>query len=375
MSMNVIAVGYDKKMFDRGSVEFARMQQCAAAVDALDIIIFTRSSEPYVTMPVTSTFTIHATASRFRVFSLLKAIRLGWRIAKSRQKIAVVTAQDPFETALVSWCIARPLQAVFNVQIHSDVFASPAWLRETPLNYLRAMFGKFFIHRADVIRVVSNRSKKTIETTVGVGKKDIRLLPVSVSLPTNLPLVDRLRDSSTFTLVTAGRLSVEKNLQLLLRAFARVHVNHPHLRLRIIGTGKEEVALKALALKLFGIIDAPVTFEGWTNNLYAELAKADAYVLTSNYEGWARVLIEALAVGLPIVTTDVGCVGEVVLPDVHGLVVPVGDEDALVTALTRLVNEKVLYEQFRATIAAIDTSTLVGARIDDYGERWRQSLL
>lgn len=373
--MNVIAIGYDKKMFDRTSAEFARMQACAAAVDSLDLIIFTRSSEPYVTMPVSSTFTVHATASRFRVLALLKAIRLGWRIAKSRGAISVVTAQDPFETALVSWCIARPLQAVFNVQVHSDVFGTTSWLRETPFNYFRAALGKFFIHRADVIRVVSLRSKKTIEAIVGVGKKDIRQLPVSVSLPTNLLSTKAPHDASIFTFVTAGRLSVEKNLPLLLRAFARVHVNYPHTRLRVIGTGKDEVPLKALTLKLFGIIDAPVSFEGWTNNLYIELAKADAYVLTSNYEGWARVLIEALAVGLPIVTTDVGCVGEVVLSDVHGLVIPVGDEDALVAALTRLVSDTALYEQFRTTIAAIDTTTLAGARIDEYGERWRQTLL
>ena len=69
--MKVIALSYDRKMFDRTSVEFDRMRRCADAVDTLDIIVFTRMSEPFVTMPVSSRFTVHATASRFRILALI----------------------------------------------------------------------------------------------------------------------------------------------------------------------------------------------------------------------------------------------------------------------------------------------------------------
>jgi len=372
--MKVIAIGYDKKMFDRSSAEFDRMRRCAEAVESLDLIIFTRSSEPYVTMPVTSTFTVHATASRFRISALFKAIRLGWRIAKDRKKIAVVSAQDPFETALVGWCIARPIKAHFNVQEHGDVFSVPYWRRESFLNQVRYVCGMWFLHRADTVRVVSKRSVETMRALLG-AKKDIRLLPVSIALPSRMKPRIISDTKQPFTFITAARFVPQKNLTLLLEAFAIVHKKYPYTRLHIFGTGPKELALKARAHQLFGTIASPVTFASWSKDLFSELISADAYVLSSNYEGWARVLIEALTAGLPIVTTDVGCVGEVVLHNQHALVVPVGDEAGFASAMERLITDTSLYNQLRATIAQINFSTLPGATIETYAVGWRESLM
>ncbi len=371
--MKVIALSYDRKMFDRTSAEFDRMQRCAEAVDSLDIIVFTRSTEPYVTMPVSSRFTVHATASRFKITALFKAIQLGWRIAKVRKNIDVVTAQDPFETALVSWCIARRINARFNVQEHGDVFSTHHWRRESLLNLIRYVVGAWFLHRADTVRVVSQRSVATMRKLLG-PHKDIRLLAVSVDVSQQRKQAVPRSLHDSFTFITAARFVPQKNLAMLLNAFATVHKKQPHTHLRIFGTGPEEIQLKTLAHQLFGTLDCPVTFTSWTDTVSAELARADVYVLSSNYEGWARVLIEALVAQLPIVTTDVGCVGEVVVNHEHALVVPVGDEAALAAALERIATDTELYARLKSTIAALDLTTIPGAQLEQYGRLWRATL-
>jgi glycosyltransferase involved in cell wall biosynthesis len=119
---------------------------------------------------------------------------------------------------------------------------------------------------------------------------------------------------------------------------------------------------------------APVTIEPWSNNVPGLLAQADAYVLSSDYEGWGRVLIEAMVVGLPIVTTNVGCAGEVVKHEQHGLVVPTRDEKALEKALLRMATDRALQTVVDRTLAALDKSSIPGTDLDSYGKHWVESL-
>ncbi len=127
------------------------------------------------------------------------------------------------------------------------------------------------------------------------------------------------------TFVTVGRISAEKNHARLLRAFAKVHAEDAQTRLTLIGAGPLEVDLRTLVEDL-GIVDA-VRFTGRVNNPYAIMAAADCFVLSSDYEGQPIVLLEALVLGLPIVTTDFDAVAGA-LPRGCGLVVH-RDVDAL----------------------------------------------
>jgi CDP-glycerol glycerophosphotransferase len=134
----------------------------------------------------------------------------------------------------------------------------------------------------------------------------------------------RLAESSsagghTTTFVTVGRLSPEKNHARLIRAFAKVHDNHPETRLLIIGGGKLEDELDALAVSLG--VDQFVTLAGQVDNPYILMAGADCFVLSSDYEGQPMVILEARTLGLPVVTTAFSSVGDSVPADA-GIVVP-----------------------------------------------------
>lgn len=108
---------------------------------------------------------------------------------------------------------------------------------------------------------------------------------------------DSIREIATF-----GRLSTQKNQQLLIQAFAEAYQANPSLRLSLYGAGEEEANLKDLA-KALGL-EAAVTFKGRVSNVADALKSTDLFVLSSNYEGMPNALMEAMAVGLPCISTD-----------------------------------------------------------------------
>jgi glycosyltransferase involved in cell wall biosynthesis len=140
-----------------------------------------------------------------------------------------------------------------------------------------------------------------------------------VTIETVLPPAPGVR-----TFVTAGRLSSEKNHERMIRAFDLVHQDDPNTRLVILGSGPLRPHLTEV-IEDVGLTSA-VMLAGHQPNPYVILANSDCFVLSSDYEGQPMVLLEALILGLPIVTTEFGSVRGA-LPDGTGLIVPrkIGD--------------------------------------------------
>lgn len=138
-------------------------------------------------------------------------------------------------------------------------------------------------------------------------------------------------DDSIPVIVTVARLAPEKSLDVLLKAFSIVKSKRP-VRLVILGEGPLREILSDLAEKLG--ISGSVDFYGWVNNPYAFLSRANLFVLTSWYEGFANVIAEALACGCPVVSTDAPSgPSEILEGGKYGRLVPVGDVDAVANAI------------------------------------------
>jgi CDP-glycerol glycerophosphotransferase len=157
--------------------------------------------------------------------------------------------------------------------------------------------------------------------------KAIEALMERHSLPTIMEEVNR-KDTimrlvppapGVTTFVTAGRLSPEKDHARLIRAFDLVHRDNPNTRLVIMGGGPLRQDLEDLVVDL-GLVMS-VTLPGRLANPYAVMTNSDCFVLSSNYEGQPMVLLEAMVLGLPIVTTDFASVRGT-LPSGYGRVVP-----------------------------------------------------
>lgn len=131
-------------------------------------------------------------------------------------------------------------------------------------------------------------------------------------------------------ILAAGRLFTQKDFPTLLRAFARLA--NQKLRLVIAGEGGERLALENLAGELG--IAGRVDFPGWIANPFALMSRARLFVLSSRHEGLANVLIEALACGCPVVSTDCPHGSREILENGKwGALVPVGDDAALAAAM------------------------------------------
>lgn len=121
------------------------------------------------------------------------------------------------------------------------------------------------------------------------------------------------------TFVTAGRLSTEKNHERLIRAFAKVHADHPQTRLIILGGGPLEEHLHRL-VETLALSDC-VELAGFQVNPYRPLSKCDCFVLPSDHEGQPMVILEALVLGLPVIATEFSSVKGALDPS-DGVIVP-----------------------------------------------------
>ena len=146
-------------------------------------------------------------------------------------------------------------------------------------------------------------------------------------------------------ILAIGRMKKVKDFSNLLRAFARLLVQRP-ARLIVLGEGRLRPSLQSQAREL-GIAER-VDFPGFQENPYAFLAKADLFVLSSRHEALPTVLIEAMACGCPVVSTDCPSGPREILEDGRlGPLVPVGDAEALAKAMARVLDEPLSREPLR----------------------------
>lgn len=157
--------------------------------------------------------------------------------------------------------------------------------------------------------------------------------------------------------LTVGNLKNEKNHLLLLHAFARM--DRPSDVLMLVGHGQAEPMLRALALDL-GIVDR-VVFAGFHTDPSAFYATADLFVLSSDYEGFGNVIVEALSFGLPVVSTDCPSGPAEILENGRwGRLTPVGDAEALARAMDEALSTPVDREALKRRAA--DFSPEIAAR-------------
>ncbi len=137
-------------------------------------------------------------------------------------------------------------------------------------------------------------------------------------------------------IITSGRLVEQKDHETLLKAFAMLVKKRPAI-LKILGTGPREIELKNLAFDLR--IANHVVFEGFVENSLDHFYNADLFVISSQWEGFCNVIVEALLCGLPIVSTDCPSgPAEILDQEKFGILVPVRDEAALAAAMEKALD-------------------------------------
>lgn len=139
-------------------------------------------------------------------------------------------------------------------------------------------------------------------------------------------------------LVAVGRLERQKNFPMLIKAFSKFYRKEKNFKLVIYGEGRERTNLEIL-IKELGL-DGVVLLPGRNKDVLNVINDASAFILSSDYEGMPNALIEAMCMGMPVISTDCPSGGprELIENQKNGILIPVGDEDALVDALYSIID-------------------------------------
>ncbi len=196
---------------------------------------------------------------------------------------------------------------------------------------------RYSLAHADVI-TATGLHLATATTAYAPEGRPITVVPYGVDLKMFKPKKRRARKKAVIGAVS--RLSVEKGMEYLVRAFALLKERFgARVSLEIAGDGPEEDNLKTLARRL-GVYE-DIVFRGWMEHadLPAFLQGLDIFALPSTYEGFGVAAVEASAMALPIVATNVYGIPDVVLDGHTGLLTPSRDPRALADALAKLVED------------------------------------
>jgi len=205
---------------------------------------------------------------------------------------------------------------------------------------------KLLYPKANSIVTVSNGVAEDVFRLGGIAKSKVKVI-------FNPMITPELKDKAKAevghkwfvakdrpVLVSAGRLTAQKDFKTLLRAF-KIVLERRKAYLMILGQGEERDSLKKLISELG--LDKEVDMPGFVDNPYAYIAKADVFILSSAWEGLPGVLIEALALGTPVVSTNCFFGPQEILKEGRlGRLVPVGDWKMLANAVVATLEEPLM---------------------------------
>jgi glycosyltransferase involved in cell wall biosynthesis len=215
-----------------------------------------------------------------------------------------------------------------------------------PGKHIKPMFVRQFYPRSDGIIAVSKGVAVDLAAIARVPLETIKViynpvvtadLQVKAQSPTNHPWLDA---GATPVILGAGRLMYQKDFSTLIRAFAKVK-NHRPCRLIIIGDeGYERPELESLIQELQ--LENDIQLPGFAENPYAYMSKARVFVLSSRYEGFGNVLVEAMATGTSVVSTNCpNGPAEILADGRYGELVPIESPDALADAIIRTLDNPI----------------------------------
>jgi glycosyltransferase involved in cell wall biosynthesis len=197
------------------------------------------------------------------------------------------------------------------------------------LNPIQWLARRSLMH-ASAVQAISTRIAAELEKS-GFPAERILVLPNAVDTERFTASTRQRASGEPFVAVFVGRLVAEKGLATLIDAWARAFAGRRDVKLRLVGGGREEEALREQAATL-GITDH-VEFLGHRDRVEEVLAQADVGILPSRIEGLSNTLLEFMACGLPVVASRVSGSEDFVVPGKNGWLFPVSDVETLAECL------------------------------------------
>jgi glycosyltransferase involved in cell wall biosynthesis len=329
--MKILVIGLDDSILENDSKLRLRSRGYADSVEKYFVISRSKKS---IQQKISHNFSVFGVAGG-KIICFFNIYFLARKIIKE-EKIDLISVQDQYYLAALGFFLSRLSGIALEIQVHG---------LEKYYGFRKTLSG-FFVHRADAIRTVSQRLERWIKEEFSIPAEKITAVPIFSGFKACNNKIEKLRFSKKFVFLTVSRLVVVKNIALQIKALAELVGKYPMMELWIVGDGPERKKLEDLTHLLH--VSHSVNFFGWKKDVKYYYENAACFMLTSDYEGWGQVVVEAASCGLPIIMTDVGCAGEFIQNGKSGLLIKIDNLEELVKAMETIYSDEVL----RATIGA-----------------------
>ena len=342
--MHVLMISLDTALLTHAITDSrTRHEAYAERIGRISMVICNRRSARPLSPYRSRLLVAEPTESRSYVHYLFDGYRLGLK-AQAEAPIDLVTVQDPFVTALIGLRLRRRLGVRLIVQINGSVIDNPYYANQSWRHRLMQRLARWTVRRADAVRVLNHAERDAcIRHGVEADRACVAPIPTDVrrfQAPVAQHLLASWRTKLGVTAdapvaIWVGRPDPVKDLPTLLGAFALVHKQIPAACLVLVGSvNNPAVRNRISSLGLDGIVRlaGPVAHA----DLPALYQAANVYMHSSYYEGLGLVTIEAAAAGLPVVSTATDGARDIVVDGTTGILVPIGDADALAGGVIEL---------------------------------------
>jgi glycosyltransferase involved in cell wall biosynthesis len=286
------------------------------------------------------------------------------RLKKAVSGADLLYAQDPVSVGLPALLASKVQDKPFFLKIVGDY----AWEQGQARYGIKESLDDFVKNKKKyplsvemfrfVEKLVANQAKKIIVpsnylkgvvTAWGIAPESIEVIFNAFNAPIITETKEELRKTYAYTyptIVSAGRLVPWKEFPTLIMAFTELSKTYKDAKLFIIDEGPEKRALMELTRELG--IEEKVTFIGKVpqQELHKRIKAADCFVLASSYEGFSHVLLEALSLGTPVISSTAGGNPELIEDGKDGLLVTTKNKEELEAALLKLCGDTMLQTQF-----------------------------
>lgn len=139
-------------------------------------------------------------------------------------------------------------------------------------------------------------------------------------------------------IIAVGRLAYQKNYPMMLRAFKNILQYYPQYQLVIFGEGPQRQIIENYIDKLR--LNMNVKLLGRSDNITEEMNKSKLFIMSSDYEGMSNALLEAVCMGLPVISTDVSGAKDLIDDGINGFITPIRDDKAFTNALLKMLSDE-----------------------------------
>lgn len=245
--------------------------------------------------------------------------------------------------------------------------------RGNPERLMKKRYGEKFIQKYySQISAAVFQTREAQETyPVNVREKG-----VVISNPIKSDLPETFNGEKNKNITTFCRISLQKNLPMLIEAYSILHKEYPEYKLRIIGDALNEEGQEVQRkiqeqIKQLELEDV-VEILPFSANVHEDIIEDFMYVNSSDYEGISNAMLEAMAIGMPVVCTDcpIGGAHATIQNEVNGLLVPVGDAQAMYLAMKQIIEDEELAQRLSSNAAKL-RETL---SLENIAKQWMELL-